>query len=144
MRQCSSVPSPCFAYLLQLMMTSSGWILFFSMPCLGCSPLPLNRPGGSILKLPMRSLWWSSRQKPYSSLIFSLASFKTYRTNNKTTVMHIKFVKAKQRNKKTSWILNQNDWQSIPVSLLCSGFSWLPPWQRASRGSLQSYTSPNL
>lgn len=50
------------SYLLQLMMTSSGWILFFSMPCFGCSPLPRNRPGGSILKLPMRSLWWSSRQ----------------------------------------------------------------------------------
>lgn len=54
--------SQSHSHLLQLMMTSSGWILFFSMPCLGCSPLPRNNPGGSILKLPMRSLWWSRRQ----------------------------------------------------------------------------------
>lgn len=54
--------SQSHSHLLQLTMTSSGWILFFSMPCLGCSPLPRNNPGGSILKLPMRSLWWSRRQ----------------------------------------------------------------------------------
>lgn len=63
-------------------MTSSGWILFFSMPCFGCSPLPRNRPGGSILKLPMRSLWWSSRQYPNSSRIFWLASFNAWDINN--------------------------------------------------------------
>lgn len=62
-------------------MTSSGWILFFSMPCFGCSPLPRNRPGGSILKLPMRSLWWSSRQYPNWSRIFWLASFNTCEMN---------------------------------------------------------------
>lgn len=50
------------SHLLQLMVTSSGWILFFSIPFLGCPPRPRNSPGGSILKLPMRSLWWSSRQ----------------------------------------------------------------------------------
>lgn len=70
-------PSP-LSHLLQFIMMSSGWILFFSMPCLGCSPLPRNRPGGSILKLPMRSLWWSSRQYPNSSTIFWLASFNAY------------------------------------------------------------------
>lgn len=57
-----TLTSQSHSHLLQLMMTSSGWILFFSMPCLGCSPLPRNNPGGSILKLPMRSLWWSRRQ----------------------------------------------------------------------------------
>lgn len=76
-------------HLLQFMTTSSGCILFFSMPCLGCSPLPRNRPGGSILKLPMRSLWWSSRQKPNLSTIFWLASFKAYEMNNdKTATIH--------------------------------------------------------
>lgn len=63
-------------------MMSSGWILFFSMPCFGCSPLPRNRPGGSILKLPMRSLWWSSRQYPNSSRIFWLASFNSCKMNS--------------------------------------------------------------
>lgn len=68
-------PLPPLSHALQLMMMSSGWILFFSMPCFGCSPLPRKRPGGSILKLPMRSLWWSNRQYPNSSTIFWLASF---------------------------------------------------------------------
>lgn len=35
--------------LLQLMMTSSGWILLLIMPCFGCSPRPRNSEGGSVL-----------------------------------------------------------------------------------------------
>lgn len=84
-------------YLLQLTIMSSGRIRRFSMPILGWSPLPRNKPGGSIRKLAMRSLWLSITQKPYScrrrsfsSLIFlrwkkeSLNRDKTprYFTNN--------------------------------------------------------------
>ena len=54
-------------YLLQLIITSSGWVLLFNIPCLGWSPLPRNNPGGSILKLPIFSLCPSIVQKPYSS-----------------------------------------------------------------------------
>jgi len=53
-------------YLLQLMIMSSGRIRRFSMPIFGWSPLPRNKPGGSIRKLAMRSLWLSMIQKPYS------------------------------------------------------------------------------
>lgn len=67
-------------HLLQLIMTSSGRIFFFSIPCLGWSPLPRKSPGGSILKFPMRSRWWSNTQNPYSSTIFWLTSLLTWRT----------------------------------------------------------------
>lgn len=61
---CQSVIST--PYLLQLMIMSSGRIRRFSMPIFGWSPLPRNKPGGSIRKLAMRSLWLSMIQKPYS------------------------------------------------------------------------------
>lgn len=67
------------SYLLQLIMTSSGMILFFNMPCLGWSPRPRNRPGGSILKLPIFSLWPSIVQKPYSFWISSFFNFSAYK-----------------------------------------------------------------
>lgn len=35
-----------------LMTMSRGYILFLSLPILGCSPRPLNKPGGSTRKLP--------------------------------------------------------------------------------------------
>lgn len=58
----SLIQSECFFYLLQLMMMSSGRMRLFSMPIFGWSPLPRKRPGGSIRKFPMRSLWLSIRQ----------------------------------------------------------------------------------
>ncbi len=35
-----------------LMTISRGYILLLSLPILGCSPRPLNKPGGSTRKLP--------------------------------------------------------------------------------------------
>ena len=46
---------PPRAHLLQLMVTSSGRTLLFSIPLLGWSPRPRNNPGGSVLKLPIFS-----------------------------------------------------------------------------------------
>ena len=51
----STVPTTCSVtkpYLAMLIRISSGLILCLSFPCLGWSPRPRNRPGGSILKLP--------------------------------------------------------------------------------------------
>jgi len=51
-------PSGAFGMLPplpQLITTSSGMTRRFSIPILGCSPRPRNRPGGSILKLPIFS-----------------------------------------------------------------------------------------
>lgn len=60
-------------HLLQLMLTSFGMTRLFSMPCLGWLPRPRNRPGGSILKLPIFCLWPSMMQKPNSFTMASLA-----------------------------------------------------------------------
>ena len=65
---------PCCTYLLQLMMTSSGWTRLFSIPILGCVPRPRKSPGGSIRKLPIFSLCPSMTQKPYSSTIAAFSS----------------------------------------------------------------------
>lgn len=67
-----------FEFLLQLMMTSSGRTRFLSIPILGCSPRPRNNPGGSILKFPIRSLWPSITQNPYSFIISSFWSLIFY------------------------------------------------------------------
>lgn len=66
-------------YLLQLTIMSSGRIRRFSMPILGWSPLPRNKPGGSIRKLAMRSLWLSITQKPYSCRRRSFSSLIFFR-----------------------------------------------------------------
>ncbi len=68
-------------YLLQLTIMSSGRIRRFSMPIFGWSPLPRNKPGGSIRKLAMRSLWLSMIQKPYSSRMRSFSSLIFLRGN---------------------------------------------------------------
>ena len=60
------------------MMMSSDHVLVFSIPCLGWSPRPRNRPGGSIRKLPIFSLWPSMRQNPYSSTRAAFASFSAW------------------------------------------------------------------
>lgn len=52
--QCLPAARPA-THLLQLITTSSGMILLFSIPILGWSPRPRNKPGGSILKLPIFS-----------------------------------------------------------------------------------------
>lgn len=77
------------SYLLQLMMTSSGMILFFNMPCLGWSPRPRNKPGGSILKLPIFSLWPSIVQKPYSFWISSFFNFSAYKEEKFIKCWHV-------------------------------------------------------
>lgn len=122
-------------HLLQLMMTSSGWILFFSIPCLGWSPLPRKSPGGSILKFPMRSRWWSNTQYPYSSTIFWLASLLTWRT----------FIVSEEHQRNNS----KNDTvfktfrcyeRHLPTSPLCSSSSWLPPSVYEKHGAPQNHT----
>lgn len=68
-------------HLLQLIMMSSGLMRRLSMPIFGWSPRPRKRPGGSMRKLPILSLWLSMMQKPYSwrSLSFSsLFFYKVY------------------------------------------------------------------
>lgn len=65
-------------HLLQLMIMSSGLMRRLSMPILGWSPRPRNRPGGSMRKLAIRSLWLSMIQKPYSCKRRSFASFIFY------------------------------------------------------------------
>mmetsp|Transcript_11932 Transcript_11932/g.43640 ORF Transcript_11932/g.43640 Transcript_11932/m.43640 type:complete len:204 (+) Transcript_11932:1365-1976(+) len=59
------------------MVMSSGMILFFSLPILGCSPRPLKRPGGSTRKLPTCCGLPSTRAilKGCSSFSFSCFSF---------------------------------------------------------------------
>jgi hypothetical protein len=59
-------------------MTSSGNTRFLSIPIFGCSPRPRNNPGGSILKLPIRSLCPSITQNPYSFIISSFCSLIFY------------------------------------------------------------------
>ena len=71
-------------YLLQLIITSSGITRHFSMPCFGWSPRPRNRPGGSILKLPIFCLWPSIMQKPYSFCTFSLAALIAWQQHPQT------------------------------------------------------------
>lgn len=53
---------PIDTYLPMFMITSSGIVLFLNFPCLGWSPRPRNKPGGSILKLPTLCLCPSMRQ----------------------------------------------------------------------------------
>lgn len=79
-------------YLLQLMITSSGWVLLFNMPCFGWSPLPRNRPGGSILKFPIFSLWPSIKQNPYSFWISSLFSFSAWWILNRNLIAKLFFL----------------------------------------------------
>ncbi len=111
-------------HLLQLMMTSSGWILFFIIPCLGWSPLPRKSPGGSILKFPMRSRWWSNTQYPYSSTIFLLASLLTWKhlsiQRNIRVAKHVTLIYTVF---KTFRCYEGH----LPTSPLCSSSSWLPP-----------------
>lgn len=66
-------------YLLQFMMMSWGLMRRLSMPILGWSPRPRNRPGGSMRKLAIRSLWLSMIQKPYSCKRRSFSSFIFYK-----------------------------------------------------------------
>lgn len=126
------IPPPPLSHLLQFMMMSSGWILFFSMPCFGCSPLPRKRPGGSSLKLPMRSLWWSSRQYPNLSRIFWLASFNACKMNNEKS--------------ETLWLHSQplEIEYYRPASPPCSCFFWPPPLLYAWYESLQSHICQGL
>uniref|UniRef100_A0A182UH79 Uncharacterized protein n=1 Tax=Anopheles melas TaxID=34690 RepID=A0A182UH79_9DIPT len=60
----------------QLIMTSSGITRLFTRPIFGCSPRPRNKPGGSILKLPIFSLCPSITQMPYSFVSCSFAAFR--------------------------------------------------------------------
>lgn len=67
-----------FTHLLQLIMMSSGLIRRFSMPIFGWSPRPRKRPGGSMRKFPILSLWLSMMQKPYSWMSRSFSSLIFY------------------------------------------------------------------
>jgi hypothetical protein len=49
----------------------------FKDPVLGCSPLPLNNPGGSILKFPTFSFLPSKYAYPYFSSISNFSSLNT-------------------------------------------------------------------
>ena len=71
-------------YLLQLIITSSGMTRRFNIPCFGWSPRPRNRPGGSILKLPIFCLWPSIIQNPYSFWTFSLATLIAWQQYTQT------------------------------------------------------------
>lgn len=132
-------PLPPLSHLLQFMMMSSGWILFFSMPCFGCSPLPRNRPGGSILKLPMRSLWWSSRQYPNSSRIFWLASFNAcdkWMINLKLSrITFLTFM---------NWMI-QTSFSSLLMFFLASTFAlcmaWISPKSHLSSSRISDLSS---
>lgn len=66
------------SYLLQLIMMSSGLMRRFSMPIFGWSPRPRKRPGGSMRKFPILSLWLSMMQKPYSWRSRSFSSLIFY------------------------------------------------------------------
>jgi|SRR5712675_533353 len=52
--------------------------LTLSAPFLGCSPRPLNKPGGSTLKLPTFSLRPSSEQVTYFASISSFCFFSSF------------------------------------------------------------------
>lgn len=67
------------SYLLQLIMMSSGLMRRFSMPIFGWSPRPRKRPGGSMRKFPILSLWLSMMQKPYSWRSRSFSSLIFYK-----------------------------------------------------------------
>lgn len=56
----------------------AGWGPTLSAPFLGCSPRPLNRPGGSTLKLPTFSLRPSSVQATYFASISSFCFFSSF------------------------------------------------------------------
>lgn len=73
-------------HLLQLIMISSGLMRRFSMPIFGWSPRPRKRPGGSMRKFPILSLWLSMMQKPYSWRSLSFSSLIFYKGYEKRKV----------------------------------------------------------
>lgn len=77
-----------FTHLLQLIMMSSGLMRLFSMPIFGWSPRPRKRPGGSMRKFPILSLWLSMMQNPNSWRILSFSSLIFYRKAQKVKVSY--------------------------------------------------------
>ena len=75
----SELTKQTVAHLLQLTMMSWGLMRRLSMPIFGWSPRPRNRPGGSMRKLAIRSLWLSMMQKPYSWRRRSFSNFNFYK-----------------------------------------------------------------
>ena len=87
-----TIPTDSFTatYALQLMMTSSGITRRFSIPRFGWSPRPRNRPGGSILKLPIICLWPSMMQTPKSLVTFSFSTLICYHTHTHASTHNLR------------------------------------------------------